>query len=427
MELRRNSLPGPDDIIRRVLPNGIVVLIRPNPHTRSVVVAGSLEAGSLYDPPDLDGMAAFTASMLLRGTRTRDFATIHELLESNGAGLSFSSGRHTIGFSGKSLGEDLLLLVDLMADALRYPVFPTEHVERLRGQVVTAIRVREQDTRYMAGRALRGLVYPDHPYRRDTGGRIETVSQIARDQLIAHHEQHLGPAGMLLVITGAVDVETAFSLLEDHLGDWDNPQQPAPLELPDLAPLEATRTETVPMPGKSQSDIVLGVPGPPRFADDWYAADLANNILGVFGMYGRIGAEVREKHGMAYYSYSHLEGGLGPGAWRVVAGVNPANVERAIDAVRDEIRRIITEPVSAEELVDSKANFIGRLPLELEKNEGVAAWVLQIERYGLGLDCLRNYADTINAVTVEDVQAAAQRYLSPDVYALAVAGPDAGG
>jgi zinc protease len=231
---------------------------------------------------------------------------------------------------------------------------------------------------------------------------------------------------MQLVIVGAIDTDEAVRLVEAKLGAWRNPLQPQPPELPAIAPLNEIRSRTVPMPGKSQSDIVLGGPGPSRFADDWHAANLANNILGVFGMFGRIGAEVREKRGMAYYSFSRLDGGLGPGAWRVVAGVNPANVEAAIEAMRGELHRIISEPVSESELADNKANFIGRLPLQLESNEGVAGSILMMERYRLGLDYLRRYPDMIEAITSDDVLLAAQHYLNSDAFALAVAGPDQG-
>jgi hypothetical protein len=141
-------------------------------------------------------------------------------------------------------------------------------------------------------------------------------------------------------------------------------------------------------------------------------------------MYGRIGAEVREKRGLAYYSFSRLDGGLGPGSWRVVAGVNPENVDQAVGAIVDELHRITDGPVTDEELADNKANFIGRLPLQLESNEGVAASILTMERYGLGLNYLRDYAGIIQAVTAEEILAAARRYLDPDAYALAIAGPE---
>jgi zinc protease len=419
------SLPGPHDIIRRELANGIVVLVRANNHAQSVVMAGSLDAGSLFDPPEATGLASFVASMLLRGTVHRDFTAIHEMLEGNGASLSIGGGRHTVGFSGKSLAEDLPMLLDLLADALRHPVFPAEQVERLRGQLVTAMKIREQDTRYVAGRLFRELAYPGrHPYASQSDGTLETVAAITREQLVEFHRAYYGPCNMVMVIAGAVDAEQAIRLVERCFGDWENPDQPALPELPPIPPITDARMQTSVMPGKSQADLLLGAPGPSRLSGDWLAASLANNIMGVFGMYGRIGAEVREKRGLAYYCYSRLEGGLGPGPWRVIAGVNPANVAQTIEAIRHEVRRMTTELVTEDELADNKANFIGRLPLQLESNEGMAGTILTMERYGLGLDYLQRYADEVNAVTTEDVRAAAQRYLDADVYVLAIAGPD---
>jgi zinc protease len=425
MKLPLNTLPGPDDITRRELPNGIVILVRENHYAPSVVIAGSVEAGGLFEPVELNGLASFTASMLMRGTQNRDFATIYELLEGNGASLSIGSGHHTAGFSGKSLAEDLPMLLDLLADALRRPVFPPDYVERLRGQTITGLKVHEQDTRYTAGRLFREMVYPpEHPYHRSTDGTIDTVSSITRDQLMAFHQRYYGPCGMVMALVGAIQTDDAIRLVEHYFGDWVLLGQPEPPELPAVPPIAVLHQQTQTMPGKSQNDLVLGGPGPTRFAEDWQAANLANSILGVFGMYGRIGAVVREQNGMAYYSFSRLDGGLGPGPWRVVAGVDPANVWRAVDVIRGELRRLVSEPVSADELADNKANFIGRLPLQLESNEGVAGSILSMERYQLGLDYLRRYADLVNAVTVEEVLAAAQHYLNPDVYALAIAGPE---
>jgi zinc protease len=169
---------------------------------------------------------------------------------------------------------------------------------------------------------------------------------------------------------------------------------------------------------------VLGYPGPRRSAPDYQAARMANSILGVFGLYGRLGDTVREQQGLAYYSYSRLSGGLGPGPWQINAGVAPQNVERAVESIRAEIRRIVEEPVLPEELSDNQSFFKGQLLLGLETNEGVAGSVLSMELYQLGLDYLLNYTEMVDAITIADVQAAAQAYLNPDAYALAVAGPE---
>jgi zinc protease len=149
-----------------------------------------------------------------------------------------------------------------------------------------------------------------------------------------------------------------------------------------------------------------------------------NTILGVFGMMGRIGKSVREEQGLAYYAYSTLHGGLGPSPWSASAGVAPEMVEQAIDSIRAEIRRIQTEPVTAEELADSKAYRTGSLPVSLETNSGLTNIIIDMELYQLGLDYLQRFPALINAITREQVQAAAQKYLSSEQIGVAVAGPD---
>ena len=153
------------------------------------------------------------------------------------------------------------------------------------------------------------------------------------------------------------------------------------------------------------------------------SASLGNNILGQFGMMGRIGDVVREKSGLAYYAYSSLSAGTGPGSWEVSAGVNPQNVKKASGLIQDELKRFVQESVTEDELADSKANYIGRLPLSLESNGGVANALLNIERHNLGLDYYRRYPDLVNEVNRDDVLNAARKFIDPDKLAIAVAGP----
>ena len=140
MDAYQHALPGPDDITRRELPNSLAVLVRENHHAQSVVLTGSLNAGSMFDPPDAVGLASFLAPLLLRGTESRDFATIHELLEGSGASLHMSGGMHTIGFGGKSLAEDLSVLLGLLAEMVRGPSLPDEHVGDAVNQLVAVVR-----------------------------------------------------------------------------------------------------------------------------------------------------------------------------------------------------------------------------------------------------------------------------------------------
>jgi zinc protease len=417
------AIPGSDDILRVTLENGITVLARENFASPSVVVSGVLRTGAHHAPPEKAGLAAFHTATLMRGTQSRTFAEIYETIESNGASMDIDAAGHTTPFGAKSLAEDLPMMLDLLSDVMRHPTFPEDHVEKVRGEMLTALAIKADNTGRMASQAFYELAYPDHPYSVSPDGYPETVQAIGRKDIADFQAQYVGPRGAIVVVVGAVRAEDAVSQVREALGDWEKADQPDPPTVPPAPALDEARERFVTIPGKSQADIVLGFPGPPRRAEDFLAANLANNILGVFGMMGRLGDNVREKQGLAYYVYSKLTGGIGPGPWTAIAGVDPANTGRAIDGIRAEIRRIVDEPVADEELNDVKSFVKGRLVLTLETNDGVASSLLAMEMHDLGLDYLRRYASEIDAITVEAVQAAAQRYLNPDAYALAIAGP----
>jgi zinc protease len=420
---RKQSLPGPDDITRAHLENGITILSRANFNSPSVTISGLLQAGALFDPDERLGLADFTAAALMRGTARRSFQQVYEALEACGANLGFDSSTHTTRFYGRALAEDLDLVLELLAECLRQPAFPAEQVERLRAQLLTGLAIRAQDTAEMAALSFDELIYAGHPYSRPGEGHPHTVQAIDQEELAAFHRRFYGPQGAIIAMVGGVDPALAIEKISKALADWRNPGQPAAPELPPVRPLEERQQRKVALPGKSQADILIGAAGPARRSPDYLAASLGNNVLGQFGMMGRLGESIREQAGLAYYASSGLSGGVGPGPWSISMGVDPVNVERAIDLALQEVRRFTQEPVSDEELADSKANYIGQLPLSLESNGGVAAALLNLERFELGLDYYQRYSERINAVTREQVLEAARRYLDPDRLGIAIAGP----
>jgi zinc protease len=417
-----SSLPGPHDVLRRILPNGTTVLARENWSAPSVVVEGYLQVGNLDEPEGLAGLASFTSGMLGRGTRSRSFAEINELVESVGASLGFSADRRVTGFSAKSLAEDLDLILDVLADELREPVFPAEYVERLRGMRLTAIAERENDTRHMAGMAFRELMYGTHPLGRDLLGSRQSNAAIGREELVSFYQSYYRARGMVIAIVGAVPAEVAVSKVADTLGDWVGDRPPLPA-IPPVTHSDGIRERRVSMPGKSQTDLIVGWPAMRRLDPDFDGARVANTVLGVFGMMGRLGENVRELQGMAYYAYSRLSANRDPGTWVAIAGVAPENVERAFQAILVEIERLRQEAVSDSELQDCKRYLTGSLPIHLETNDGVAGTLVEIEWHGLGLDYLQRYRDIVEGVTARDVQTAAQKYLDVASYVLAIAGP----
>ncbi len=425
MTVPQASIPNASNIERAELENGITILVYENPAVQSVNVMGSVHAGSIYESAEQSGLASLTSSALMTGTAGRDFDAIHSALEDIGAELSFRGHAHKVGFSGKALAEDLSTLVDVANDALRNPVFPVEHVERLRGERLTWLQYSQFDTRYRAAKAMREALFPqDHPYHYGTYGSEESIAGISSEDLRSFHSRQFGPRGMILVIVGAVNVDEAVQLVSGVFGDWQAVDQPAVRNVDSPKARGDRDRQTVFVPGKTQSDISMGIIGLARKAEDFLAAQLANSVLGEFGMMGRIGKSVREEKGLAYYAYSRLGGGHGPEPWTVSAGVNPENVDLAIESILEEIERLTTTLVTEDDLADNQSYFTGRMPLRLESNEGIASHIHSMESFELGLDYLLDYEDMIGRITREDLLAAAQRYLNAIDMVIAVAGPE---
>lgn len=410
--------------VRTELPNGIIVLAQPRPGDGAIDGTVQIRAGHAATGDHIAGRASLTSAMLNRGTTNRTFEAFNDETDNLGAMIGASAGRSAIEVSWHSLAEDLDRVLEITADIIRNPIFPEEELEKVRQQVLTGIRETEQDTGSMASLALQELLYPEgHPFRLRTSGTTESVQAITREHLVDYHARHVGPTATTIALVGGIDgIEEAVEKLTAAFGDWTN-DIPAPQEAPEVDPLPETTRATRVIRGKSQADIAIGYPTVPRQHEDYYALQVANLILGQLGLMGRLGAEVRDKHGLAYYATSSLSGGIENSLWSARAGVDPANIGRALEGIEQELRRIRVEPVTDEELADAKSYLIGSLPLGLESLGGVTDLLLTLERFGLGLDYLDRYPAIISALTKDDLMRAMATHIDPDRLAIGIAGP----
>ena len=410
------------DVARRTLPNGVRVVACRNPDGESVVIAGLVVGGAALDPQGREGLANFAATVAQRATTSRSYEQLHDTLDSLGAAFSMGCGRHAISFRAKCVRGHWRTVAELAADVLRNASFPEEEVEKARGELLTALRQDDDNTRFVADRELGHLVYPEgHPYRHPVVGYRRSVEAVSRDDLAACHERLFKPGALIVAVVGDLDPDEVFETMGGLVADWDG----SPPATPDLAvpPLEATRRKTVAMADKSQADIALGFPAIGRQHPDFYALSQATEIIGRLGLMGRLGENIRDKQGLAYYVYATFERAFGPALWSAHAGVNPANVQRATQGILEEVRRIQDEPVSDEEIADVQSHLVGVMPIMLETNDGVASTLASIALFDLGDDYLERYPELVRSVTKDDIQRAAQTYLNAETYALAVAGP----
>ncbi len=419
-----NATGGVASAIRHTLSNGIVVLIQRNPATPTIAMHGLIQVGAVNEPAPQFGLSLFTAAALNRGTQNRTFQQIVAETEERGCSVSASGSLHETHFHARMLSEDLPLVLDILADILTRPTFPAREIETLRGQVLMYLREMEQDPGAQASRAARAMLYPSHhPYSQPIEGTMETIQSITPDDMATFH-QHYHPAITSIAIVGDVQPDSMITQLEQAFGHW-NPTTPPPeQDIPPVPPLPGQQRRDIPMPGKVQSEIIWCVHGLKRKNPAFYAAKVGDIILGHLGMGGRLGDNIREKQGLAYHIHSSLQAGPYPGPWVAFAGVNPADVERAIEAILYEVDRFRNEGPTDEEISDAKAFLTGILVIGMESNSGIASKLLNIEQYDLGLDYIQRYPDLINGVTHEDIVAVAQTYLSTEQCILAVAGPD---
>jgi zinc protease len=180
------------------------------------------------------------------------------------------------------------------------------------------------------------------------------------------------------------------------------------------------------MPDKAQCDVAYGFVGIRRSDPAYMAAAVMNNVLGQYALGGRLGDSIRERQGMAYYVFSTLDAGLGPGPLTIRAGVAAGNVDRTIASVDHELEAIRAQGFTDREVADSKRYLAGALPRQLETNAGIASFLMNAEFFGLGLDYDRRLPDLIRAVTRDAVIEQARRLMDPGVATVSVAGPEIG-
>jgi zinc protease len=418
----QSSAPGLSPS-RQVLANGLTVLSKSTSVTPAVHIHVHIRAGALLDPSGLAGVAHFLSKTLDRGTTTLTADQIAEELDSRGVSLAMSVTRQTLSLTCACLVEDFESVLTLIAGIVREPTFPPAEVESRRSEVVTLIRQDEDNPAVVAVHALMEALYGEaHPYGRNLRGTVETVERIDGAVLRRFHQAHVTPSRVSVALVGDVESQRALDAAAASFGTWLSAPT-APVQPPDAPGAAIRRTRVVPMMNKAQADIAYGFISIARDDPGYYAYWLMNNILGEYSLGGRLGDSIRERQGMAYYVYSSLDANRIPGPLMIRAGVNASNVERAVASIDAELTSLIADGPTEQELKDSKLYLIGSLPRTLETNAGIAAFLQTAEFFGLGLDYDVRVPGLLQAVTRDEVHAAARRAVDPSRATVVVAGP----
>jgi zinc protease len=411
---------------RAVLDNGMVVIVYENRSNPTIAIQGSVNAGSMLDPEGKSGTASITADLLKKGTSRRTADQIASEMDYVGMTLSTGAETESASFSGRSLSKHFDLLLDILSDVMRNPTFPEEEFQKLKARRLSAIKEEQDSPAALGARAFYGSVFPKgHPYNvLSVEEELANTEAISRDDVLAFYKSRYGPESTILVVVGDVDTTQALEQIKKYFGDWKPTGSPKRSEIPDV-PLQAgIEKKVVPMPDKSQVDVYLGYSGGLKRSDpDFYAATVMNFVLGGGGALGsRLGDVIRDEMGLVYDVYSTFEATLGAGPWYAKLGTNPQNVDKGIKALVDQMKLMREKGAKQAEMDEAVAYITGSFPVRLERNGSIAGILHAAEFFGLGMDYIQKYQKLYRSVTLQQVNAAAKKYLHPDRYTLVIAG-----
>lgn len=396
---------------RTVLDNTATLLVAERSGLPMVVMNMILKTGAAVDPQDKQGVANLTAELLTRGTKNYSAQTLAEELDFLGTALSVEAGNDATTLTLTTLTKNLDRSFALLAEVVLAPTFPQDEFERIRKEIAGGLQSREEDPGWVANKAFKEHLYPQHPYGRLVSGQAETLARITPDDVKQFHVTYYRPNNAIIAVAGDITQDGIASLLASHFTDWQAAVLPD-FSWPDLSELAAQQIHLD--KEVTQANIMIGHSGIARSHPEYYAVLVMNHILGGGGFGSRLMDRIREEKGYAYSIGSYFSARKHPGPFTVSLQTKNENARQAIAETLAVIRQFGEEGATEKELQAAKAYFINSFPLRLVSNRDVAGMLPILEFYELGLDYPDRYADLIGSVTLEQVRAAAKKHLNPD-------------
>jgi len=406
------------EIKRMTLSNGAVLLVSASHQLPMVTISIAFDAGSRRDPEGKAGLASLTAASLTQGTKDLSAQQFNEKVDFMGSSVGISADRDFAVAGMTSLSRYLNDTFALLASALANPGLRDTDIERRRAETVAAIKAEEEQPGYVAAVTFDKMIFGNSPYAHPTAGTAESVAQLTPDAVRSFYHEHYKLGTAIIAVTGDIDADTIKALIEKDLSGLAGsvaPQAapPAPVVAPGLHSKLIDRNV-------AQATILLGSGGIARSNPDFYKIKVMDYILGAGGFSSRLVKVVRSRAGLAYSVTSTFETGKFPGSFVVSVQTKNKSANEAIGLILQQLREIQEKPVSDEELEGAKKFLIGSFPLTIDRQSEITSFMLGIEVYGLGLDYAERYPKLIGAVTKEDVQNVARKYLHPDAVDLVV-------
>jgi zinc protease len=405
---------------RVTLPNGLRLYLREDHELPLLEVTAMVRDGSIADPAEKTGLSEICATLLRTGgTASRSPEELDAELEGMAADLSAGSETYATVLNLSLRAGDGDEGLSILADILRHPAFSPQRLGIARQQAVEGIRRENDEPGSVARRSLMHALYGDHPLGRTP--TVETVEAISRNDLVTCHERFFHPNNLWLAVSGDFDRASLIGMLKKYFGDWPR-QDFSPLEIP---PLEGGQGPSVQVANRDipQTTILMGSVGIDKSNPDQYAVRVMNFILGGGGFNSRLMREIRSNRGLAYSAFSYFQiGRYLPGPFIAGCETKTGSTMQVVSLMREIQEKMRREPVTAEELQVAGQSLINSFVFGFTDTHDIVTQTMRLDFYGYPQDYLDTYRDRIAAVTRKDVQAAAKKYLHPDLQTTVLVG-----
>jgi zinc protease len=398
------------------LPSGLKVLVVENHKLPRVSYSLTIDNKPMLEG-DIAGVSGLLGSMLGNGTTTIPKDDFNEEIDFLGARMNFSSN----GGFASSLSKYSDRILELMADAVINPLLTEEEFQKEKEKAIEGIKSNKKSVDVVAGRVGSALAYGlNHPYGEFV--TEESVGKVTLENVNAFYQKYFNPKNAYLVVVGDVDFMTVERQIRKHFGAWES-NLDIVMTVPEAMPnVQYAQINFVDMPNAVQSNISLTNNVDLKMNDaDYHAVLIANKILGG-GFNSYLNMNLREEHGYTYGARSSVGADKYAARFRAGASVRNAVTDSAVVQTLKEIKRIKTEPVTAEALANAKAKYVGDFVLALENPQTIARYALNIKLNDLPKDFYTTYLQKINAVTIEDVNRVANAYFKPENSRIVVVG-----
>lgn len=403
----------------RSLSNGMRVVAVLHHEQPAVSIRLLIGAGSAQDPKGKAGVANLMASLLDQGTTSRTAQEIADQIDFIGGDLGTGAATDLAFVNAVVMKDSFATAMDLVADIARHPAFAPEEIARQKDQILSSLRVNEEDTGYIADTVIDRLVYGFHPYGVPNSGTEESVGSLTREDLQAFHDQYFVPNNMILAIVGDVTSDEAFAAADRVFGNWPRGDLPAATAI-DPPPSER-RIVIVDKPDAVQTSIRVGELAIPRKDPDYMTWDLTVKILGGEGA-NRLHQVLRAQYGLTYGAEANAESRKDAGDFVAETETRTDTTGQALRLMVDEFARLARERVGDRELSDAQAYLAGSFPLTIETPDQIATQVLNVLFYDLPISDIGSFRERVLAVTADDIQRVARRYIRTDRLSIVLVG-----